>query len=1713
METSVSEDKKENANQQAEIVPLNQEQNPSLENRPIAGNTLDDAPIGLKSANNPFGNIEDNGKDLDNTLEGRLKSSDPKIRAEAYTELISWSDPDYTATIFAKGLHLIVKEKDSNVIDKLLTAIESLMDTQPNEYAMIDVKKFLANFTEFLLNNVKGPAKEHANLFIIKWWEKGANKTDLLERIKEMIVTVKMKLQEKALYIVLELLKAGKIEEMQLLKPLYPELEKQIVSRTAAIKTITFEIYKEVYLWIGEGLKTFASGLKEAQSKELDAWIKTVDPTSMKTLKKEDGTGKAKKFDIYESVAEAELPKKYNEDQFADDVMAQVKWNERKKLIDDLNALLEKTPKISQKTNAFIYLNLAKRIFMESNIAVQVSIIKTLGYLASGMRKGFFTVAKTMFSVLLGKLKEKNRQLSEEILSSLEKFYFVLTFEETYEEIEENLKDKNPEKKLNILNLLGILHDKLDKIKTVQNSIKVVKIVVKLIDENDSVIREKASELIAKQLDLFEEKINPLLKDLPSQKMSKIMKHRQKMSNIPLEDPATAKAPTAETVNQLKLNPNETDKDKIRNRNQVYDKSQMIAKIREEVFSNKKVKLSDVRNFPAYLSSNLTLLIDMTKEFKEINTAQASEIFLFIDEITQKVEKAVFQEDSRRIIAQFYIEQLLGKTSDELTQSIDRYINCSSKIMFPRNFLQDILNVLNKKTGVKISKELLSFILNLYEEEVQNTNKLSAIPHNLFVEFLKIYFSVANIHVSIKLPLIQTMRIVSTKFGEKATNDFPAVLFKELSSQNTDLQKVFEKTYEKLMSPDPDKNKQAINDLNSCEDHSKINYFWSKPEFLSFLKTQLNSDGRFYQFGPICQIVSNYLLTKAESPIDFKIKNYLTIFQTILSIHYSPDNEMKRGETEKILTQTVESLGAAAILNDMISDTVLSQSKVQILNFFFQYSYAIEPNLKIINYLNNIIDVRGPSQEIQPLLDLVLLIIKNTHNDEVIIRGSENRYIRDVWQKHEIDLLLNENFVRGTKVFEDQTTFNMIKNFLMSSLKLEELDFHSYDLEKVAFGVENPALKLKLAFYYIRSVENIKKNGIFILNQIFGIKMMQLTEEEILIALKTVFNVLKNFVYMQNQDIFRKGRDFFIEYVQKIMQIDEFAEIVDFNTSDHTYFVRLINKQETKLVHEMIERENRNEIGETSFMTQGPYGNRQNDGFHPNTVPKNKPNQLKVEDIYPGTHQKFGDSPTGIKSIKKKPISSPNNNVRQPKSQNEIQNRQTEIRDKRNFAEDFQTSMMNDVSYVMTGATLERPEILQNQFEKLQTFDIEKFEEGSQYFQDLCKSTSPTSQQFLCSFANEIITVFVSVCSAIFEEGINYDLERSSYELIFLPFQMLFNVEEFLMHLQPKTLNYLVNQILFRLVTSNEEKIINISEKEANKEELSKFVISFWNSLMLRAIERADQNLLITALFTSVMELNIPSDDPVETGVFNLSMKCLAKISKNFKVIIQMINPAMIFSLVHQYIQLFGVSNSDSIGSKTIKSIISELVMNSDFQEIWIFYDQTFGDQEETNICRWIKIVQNKIVDTKMTEMIRQSEAQGTAQSAASLIEFYFQIRELLPDLRIENYSEHFQDQGFFEHIMSEIESPPIDPKSFSKSKQSQGNGRQNNERGLTPKPREDISNAQIKNIKQTNQKKSVDKFKKTTNIDQFLDKSEISNYSEVNNNYSRNTNRIKNKR
>ena len=430
------------------------------------------------------------------------------------------------------------------------------------------------------------------------------------------------------------------------------------------------------------------------------------------------------------------------------------------------------------------------------------------------------------------------------------------------------------------------------------------------------------------------------------------------------------------------------------------------------------------------------------------------------------------------------------------------------------------------------------------------------------------------------------------------------------------------------------------------------------------------------------------------------------------------------------------------------------------------------------------------------------------------------------------------------------------------------------------------------------------------------------------------------------------------------------------------------------------------------------------------------------------------------------------------------------------------------------GGELENPMLLQSKFEKMLTFDLGEFEEASEYFKALCRSQNPSSVHFLKMNSNDIIKVFVEVCSTVFNEGINYDLERSSYELIFVPFQLLCAIDEFLQTLQQPILNILVEHVLLRLVLSNEEKtILEQSNDDQSKQELAGFMVKFWNSIMLRIIENAEPNGLLTALFILIINYREFEVDKLHQAIYNLAFKCIIRITRNLKNIIANIDPRIILNLIFNYIQTFGTQNSESLGSKSIKTLLNELVIRSDPDFIWNCYFETFGEQGEPHISKWIKVIQSKNglevtknnqgpdFERELFEIIQEINKQTRISQIAVFMNDIRRILEEEPGLDIRNFAEVFANKSYYDYVIKELKIGKGSVSGLNNTATKQGSMQgMNNFNSTTGNSNHKVMSNQLGakggNVPST--KKSPLNVKKTKNIDDFLNKSDLGEVSEI---------------
>jgi len=76
------------------------------------------------------------------------------VRIDAYEELKSWWNSEYTKEQFIEELPSLAKEKHWKVLSSLIQAIETVLDD--SVFDKLDIKDFYTNFLDAMMSNAKG---------------------------------------------------------------------------------------------------------------------------------------------------------------------------------------------------------------------------------------------------------------------------------------------------------------------------------------------------------------------------------------------------------------------------------------------------------------------------------------------------------------------------------------------------------------------------------------------------------------------------------------------------------------------------------------------------------------------------------------------------------------------------------------------------------------------------------------------------------------------------------------------------------------------------------------------------------------------------------------------------------------------------------------------------------------------------------------------------------------------------------------------------------------------------------------------------------------------------------------------------------------------------------------------------------------------------------------------------------------------------------------------------------------------------------------------------------------------------------------------------------------------------------------------------------------------------------------------------------------------
>lgn len=304
----------------------------------------------------------------------------------------------------------------------------------------------------------------------------------IIDELHVHLNSTNTKIQEKGLLVFLDMLRSNRADDLKTLKNFYVELERFMNGRVVTLRNLAMDCVREAYQSQGENLRPLLQNLKKMVLDELDLKVMNED--------------------------EQELPPNWR-DSFWVEELEKKPWKDRKEQNDQLNDFLSKISKLSSKADVRPIVDFAKKV-SDTNVLAQRSTIKTIYHLASLMKKNFQYYAKDLLPSMLAKLKEKNKPLCEEIVLTIDKLLCCSPVDDCIDEFVENLKEKNLDKKLYILKILTMQAEQ-QKFKSANSIQKIVKAVVKILEENDLQVQPVAEEFLIRMGERYPEKVTPLL--------------------------------------------------------------------------------------------------------------------------------------------------------------------------------------------------------------------------------------------------------------------------------------------------------------------------------------------------------------------------------------------------------------------------------------------------------------------------------------------------------------------------------------------------------------------------------------------------------------------------------------------------------------------------------------------------------------------------------------------------------------------------------------------------------------------------------------------------------------------------------------------------------------------------------------------------------------------------------------------------------------------------------------------------------------------------------------------------------------------------------------------------------------------------------------------------------------------------------------------------
>lgn len=366
-------------------------------------------------------------------------------------------------------------------------------------------------------------------------------------------------------------------------KLIIPHLSKLFAHADKNVRAETQKLTVELYKWMRDALvNVLYPELKPVQQKDLTKEFEKIEegrPTQLRFTRKQQEEIERKRIEAEEAAAAAaaaseggasgeqpaygdDVEMRDAEDESADfnpydlveptEVLSKfpadfhsrissAKWKDRKEVLDEVHAILEKTVKLETKDDYSDIMRIFTKCMKDANVQVVQLAANCVEFLSKGLQTNFQRYQNMILAPMLERTKEKKPSVADALNNCLDAIFKGSSLSDVLEETLNGMKHKTPQVKISTINYLQRC---LAETKIAPKRVEIdaiMEVGVKLLADSQEPVRQASTEMIGTLMKITGvRELNSSLEKVDENRKAKVMAFYE---TVQVKAKKTAEAP------------------------------------------------------------------------------------------------------------------------------------------------------------------------------------------------------------------------------------------------------------------------------------------------------------------------------------------------------------------------------------------------------------------------------------------------------------------------------------------------------------------------------------------------------------------------------------------------------------------------------------------------------------------------------------------------------------------------------------------------------------------------------------------------------------------------------------------------------------------------------------------------------------------------------------------------------------------------------------------------------------------------------------------------------------------------------------------------------------------------------------------------------------------------------------------------------------------